>query len=81
MAIITVSGNFCTDKKPGAINWIDGRGKSVVAEAIIPEKVVRKEVLKSDVNALVELEREQELDRQRHGRQLLEGSTLTRRTL
>ena len=54
MAIITVSGNFCTDKKPAAINWIDGRGKSVVAEAIIPEKVV-KEVLKSDVNALVEL--------------------------
>ena len=54
MSIISVSGNFCTDKKPAAINWIDGRGKSVVAEAIIPEKVV-KSVLKSDVNALVEL--------------------------
>jgi hydroxymethylglutaryl-CoA reductase (NADPH) len=54
MAIITVSGNFCTDKKPAAINWIDGRGKSVVAEAIIPGDVVRS-VLKSDVNALVEL--------------------------
>ena len=54
MAIISVSGNFCTDKKPAAINWIDGRGKSVVAEAIIPGEVVRN-VLKSDVNALVEL--------------------------
>ena len=54
MAIISVSGNFCTDKKPAAINWIDGRGKSVVAEAIIPGSVVRS-VLKSDVNALVEL--------------------------
>jgi len=54
MAIITVSGNYCTDKKPAAINWIDGRGKSVVAEAIIPAEVV-KSVLKSDVNALVEL--------------------------
>ncbi|TKA63426.1 3-hydroxy-3-methylglutaryl-coenzyme A reductase [Cryomyces minteri] len=54
MAIISVSGNFCTDKKPAAINWIDGRGKSVVAEAIIPGDVVRS-VLKSDVNALVEL--------------------------
>ena len=54
MAIITVSGNFCTDKKPAAINWIDGRGKSVVAEAVIPGEVVRS-VLKSDVNALVEL--------------------------
>ncbi|KAL9025864.1 MAG: hypothetical protein Q9196_005386 [Gyalolechia fulgens] len=54
MAIISVSGNYCTDKKPAAINWIDGRGKSVVAEAIIPGNVVRS-VLKSDVNALVEL--------------------------
>ena len=54
MEIISVSGNYCTDKKPAAINWIDGRGKSVVAEAIIPGDVVRK-VLKSDVDALVEL--------------------------
>ena len=54
MATISVSGNFCTDKKAAAINWIDGRGKSVVAEAIIPGEVVRS-VLKSDVNALVEL--------------------------
>jgi hydroxymethylglutaryl-CoA reductase (NADPH) len=54
MAIISVSGNYCTDKKPAAINWIDGRGKSVVAEAIIPGHVVRS-VLKSDVDALVEL--------------------------
>lgn len=54
MSIISVSGNFCTDKKPAAINWIDGRGKSVVAEAIIPGDIVRS-VLKSDVDALVEL--------------------------
>lgn len=54
MAIISVSGNFCTDKKPAAINWIDGRGKSVVAEAIVPGEIVRT-VLKSDVDALVEL--------------------------
>lgn len=54
MATISVSGNFCTDKKSAAINWIDGRGKSIVAEAIIPGEVVRS-VLKSDVNALVEL--------------------------
>ena len=54
MAIISVSGNYCTDKKPAAINWIDGRGKSVVAEAVIPGDVVRS-ILKSDVDALVEL--------------------------
>ncbi|KAI4179854.1 MAG: hypothetical protein LQ346_007102 [Caloplaca aetnensis] len=54
MSIISVSGNYCTDKKPAAINWVDGRGKSVVAEAIIPASVVHS-VLKSEVNALVEL--------------------------
>lgn len=54
MDIISVSGNFCTDKKPAAINWIDGRGKSIVAEAIIPGDVVRK-VLKTDVDSMVEL--------------------------
>ncbi|KAF5611598.1 hydroxy methyl glutaryl reductase [Fusarium subglutinans] len=54
MQIISVSGNYCTDKKAAALNWIDGRGKGVVAEAIIPGEVVRS-VLKSDVDALVEL--------------------------
>ncbi|KAI8185042.1 3-hydroxy-3-methylglutaryl-coenzyme A reductase [Colletotrichum sp. SAR 10_65] len=54
MSIVSVSGNYCTDKKAAAINWIDGRGKSVVAEAIIPGDVV-KSVLKSDVDTLVEL--------------------------
>ena len=54
MDIVSVSGNYCTDKKSAAINWIEGRGKSVVAEATIPGDVVRN-VLKSDVAALVEL--------------------------
>ncbi|GEQ67072.1 hypothetical protein JCM33374_g735 [Metschnikowia sp. JCM 33374] len=54
MITVAVSGNYCTDKKPAAINWIEGRGKSVVAEATIPKDVVAK-VLKSDVDALVEL--------------------------
>ena len=52
MNVIAVSGNFCTDKKPAAINWVDGRGKSVVAEAVIPADVVRK-VLKCDMDALI----------------------------
>lgn len=54
MSVISVSGNYCTDKKPAAINWIEGRGKSIVAEARIPADVVRK-VLKSDVDALIQL--------------------------
>ncbi|XP_034955845.1 3-hydroxy-3-methylglutaryl-Coenzyme A reductase [Zootoca vivipara] len=52
--IVAVSGNYCTDKKPAAINWIEGRGKSVVCEAIIPAKVV-KEVLKSTTEAMIEV--------------------------
>lgn len=36
------------------MNWIEGRGKSVVCEAIIKGDVVRK-VLKTNVEALVEL--------------------------
>ncbi|CAI9762981.1 unnamed protein product [Fraxinus pennsylvanica] len=54
MDIIGISGNFCSDKKPAAVNWIEGRGKSVVCEAIISRDVVTN-VLKTTVPALVEL--------------------------
>ncbi|XP_072904388.1 3-hydroxy-3-methylglutaryl-CoA reductase a [Hemitrygon akajei] len=54
MQILAVSGNYCTDKKPAAINWIEGRGKSVVCEAVIPAKVVQ-EVLKTSTHSLVEV--------------------------
>ncbi|EIW77096.1 hypothetical protein CONPUDRAFT_62715 [Coniophora puteana RWD-64-598 SS2] len=54
MVTLALSGNYCTDKKPAAINWIEGRGKSVVAEAVIPGKVV-KSVLKTTVEALCNL--------------------------
>lgn len=54
MDIIGISGNYCSDKKPAAINWIEGRGKSIVCEAIIKEEIVKK-VLKTNVASLVEL--------------------------
>eukprot|EP00250_Pteridium_aquilinum_P013117 c21142_g1_i1 orf=506-2233(-) len=54
MEIVSISGNFCADKKATAVNWIQGRGKSVVCEAVIKEEVVAK-VLKTSVAALVEL--------------------------
>ncbi|VFQ95079.1 unnamed protein product [Cuscuta campestris] len=54
MDVLGISGNFCSDKKPAAVNWIEGRGKSVVCEAIIKEDVVKK-VLKTNVASLVEL--------------------------
>ncbi|KAI3418091.1 uncharacterized protein J3R85_013953 [Psidium guajava] len=54
MDVIGISGNSCSDKKPAAVNWIEGRGKSVVCEALLKEDVV-KQVLKTNVAALVEL--------------------------
>ncbi|XP_062020621.1 3-hydroxy-3-methylglutaryl-coenzyme A reductase 1-like [Rosa rugosa] len=54
MDVIGISGNYCSDKKPAAVNWIEGRGKSVVCEAVIKGDIVSK-VLKTNVAALVEL--------------------------
>ncbi|CAG0882035.1 unnamed protein product [Darwinula stevensoni] len=54
MEILGLSGNFCSDKKPAAINWIEGRGKSVVCEARIPGNVV-KDVLKTTPQFLKDL--------------------------
>ncbi|EDV26440.1 uncharacterized protein TRIADDRAFT_37359 [Trichoplax adhaerens] len=54
MDIISLSGNYCTDKKPAAINWIEGRGKSVVCEAEITARVI-KEVLKTTPEDLIEV--------------------------
>jgi len=52
--IMSLSGNYCTDKKPSAVNWIEGRGKSVVCEATVRADVVAK-VLKTTARALVDL--------------------------
>ncbi|CAD6992992.1 unnamed protein product [Ceratitis capitata] len=53
MQIISLSGNFCCDKKPAAINWIKGRGKRVVTECIITAQTLRT-ILKTDAKTLVE---------------------------
>eukprot|EP01134_Creolimax_fragrantissima_P005062 CFRG5062T1 len=54
MQIISVSGNLCSDKKPAAVNWIKGRGRSVVCEAMLDADVIER-VLKTNIPALVEL--------------------------
>jgi len=54
MEVLGLSGNMCCDKKPAAINWIEGRGCSVVVEATIPAAVVQK-VLKTTVEAACHL--------------------------
>ncbi|QSG12713.1 Hydroxymethylglutaryl-CoA reductase [Halapricum desulfuricans] len=35
-SMVAVSGNLCTDKKPAGINAIEGRGRSVVADVVLP---------------------------------------------
>jgi len=52
--VLSLSGNMCTDKKPSAVNWIEGRGKSVVCEVTLSSHVVTS-VLKCTVQSLVEL--------------------------
>ncbi len=51
---IALSGNVCVDKKAAAINMIEGRGKSVVADILIPEEIVNKK-LKTTAEAIVEV--------------------------
>lgn len=38
----SISGNFCSDKKPTAVNGILGRGKNVVAEIVLSRAIVSR---------------------------------------
>ena len=50
----SISGNYCSDKKATAVNGILGRGRSVVAEIVIPHDLVRKQ-LRSDAGRICDL--------------------------
>ncbi|MEM4970249.1 MAG: hydroxymethylglutaryl-CoA reductase (NADPH) [Sulfolobales archaeon] len=52
--LVALSGNMCVDKKPAYINSILGRGKSVIAEAVIKKDVVSG-VLKTSVDDMVDV--------------------------
>jgi len=52
--LVALSSNMCTDKKPSAMNWVNGRGKSVVCEVTIPKDVVEN-VLKTTIPDLVKV--------------------------
>ncbi|MCX7881177.1 MAG: hydroxymethylglutaryl-CoA reductase [Patescibacteria group bacterium] len=39
---LSLSGNFCVDKKPSWLNFIDGRGYQAWAETVINQKVLKK---------------------------------------
>jgi len=60
MEVIALSGNVCTDKKPAAINWIEGRGRSVVCDVVITGHIVEK-LLKTTVKDIVELNQSKNL--------------------
>lgn len=52
--VLALSGNFCVDKKPAALNLIEGRGKTLVAEVTISREII-EEKLKTTPEAIVEV--------------------------
>ena len=53
-SLVALSGNLCTDKKPAAINAIEGRGRSVTADVTVPREIVA-ERLHTTPEAIAEL--------------------------
>ncbi|UVE50335.1 hydroxymethylglutaryl-CoA reductase (NADPH) [Haloferax larsenii] len=53
-SLVALSGNLCTDKKPAAINAVEGRGRSVTADVRIPRDVV-EDRLHTTPEAIAEL--------------------------
>ena len=51
---ISISGNYCTDKKVSAVNGILGRGKYLIAEIIIPRDIFIN-ILHSTPEKIIEL--------------------------
>jgi len=52
---VALSGNYCVDKKPSAINFLEGRGKKIYAEVILDETVLQR-CLKTNARSLVEVQ-------------------------
>ena len=53
-SLVALSGNLCTDKKPAAINAVEGRGRSVTADVAVPREIV-EERLHTTPEAIAEL--------------------------
>lgn len=51
---LSISGNFCVDKKPSRLNFLLGRGKKVWAETILKKPVIKK-VLKTTAKGLYQV--------------------------
>lgn len=52
--VLALSGNLCVDKKPSAMNLIEGRGKTVTADILIPREIVEKK-LKTTPESIMEV--------------------------
>lgn len=52
--LIALSGNYCTDKKPAAVNVVNGRGKTVSAGVRLSHDAIQK-TLKTDASSLLEV--------------------------
>lgn len=52
---IALSGNYCVDKKPAAINFQEGRGKRIYAEVLLEAPVLHHQ-LKTNARDLVEVQ-------------------------
>ena len=52
---VALSGNYCVDKKPSAINFQEGRGKRIYAEVLLEGEPLER-TLKSNAEALVEVQ-------------------------
>ncbi|MEF8854671.1 MAG: hydroxymethylglutaryl-CoA reductase (NADPH) [Haloarculaceae archaeon] len=51
--LVALSGNLCSDKKPAAINAVEGRGRSVTADVVLPRDLI-EETLKTTPAAMAE---------------------------
>ena len=54
MTCVALSGNYCVDKKPSAVNFQHGRGKRLQAEVILEADVLRR--LKTTAAQLIEVQ-------------------------
>ena len=52
---VALSGNYCVDKKPSAINFLEGRGKRIYAEVNLDEQTLRRS-LKTSARELVDVQ-------------------------
>lgn len=54
LRLIASAGNMCCDKKPAAINAVEGRGKTVSAGVFLSDELIRT-VLKTEAGLLIEV--------------------------